>query len=682
MRALSFRRRGTSLVELLVVIVVFLIGILAVAQIFPGGFKILAGTRARSLATTVARAEVERLKARPDLLPEAILPVRLENTGTIQTIVYEEKSPNDWAPTAAGIDTNGNAVDGTGTVLTRWGQISGANTIRRVVGETHQVGAPRFLSPVADATAGFGGLVTLQFGPMDYDPSAPGTLNVYGRDMYRRTGTVPTTAIDVPREYEYILVDANAPNQVTNPAQIVLPAPVPSTNVMAPLPNDWRFSLSLAVYLNNAGTLVRREVELTDFIQVGPDAAGFSFYNIKDIPGIVPAGQTLVGVERDSVRVARAFRQILMTDAFRDTPILATDPPADPYEYKVVNPFLGTLLFNPAGYNRFEQRPGEARRPFSARVNYNVFDWRILREDFRIPRERFDVNAASTPPSVRLAISPLRAKGDTGADGILAPTMEDNAALAITNRDPAQDHFVLLDLETGGIYHEQYNGRSLIDVNKSSGRVRFRPYNATGQATGWLRLWNGANVEVATANRAVRAFYVTKDEWAVQVLRAPARYTRFVPTAGTPRPVTGTYYLGNSDGTLGGSATRIYFPPADAGRKVMIGRISYVTGGGVRRTYEGGDFVLRYGSGDPIGTLPFLDIIDAASDAVGFDPAVDVPASAVKGASVVVRVFHNDAKFGLGGNSATNLTTGFDRYLRQWRVDTKETFLDGGEPLQ
>ena len=39
------RRAGTSLIEVLVVIVVFMVGILAIAQIFPGGFKILAKTR-------------------------------------------------------------------------------------------------------------------------------------------------------------------------------------------------------------------------------------------------------------------------------------------------------------------------------------------------------------------------------------------------------------------------------------------------------------------------------------------------------------------------------------------------------------------------------------------------------------------------------------------------------------
>ena len=44
------RRAGTSLVELLVVIVVFLIGILAILQIFPGGLRVLATSRSNAVA--------------------------------------------------------------------------------------------------------------------------------------------------------------------------------------------------------------------------------------------------------------------------------------------------------------------------------------------------------------------------------------------------------------------------------------------------------------------------------------------------------------------------------------------------------------------------------------------------------------------------------------------------------
>lgn len=65
--------------------------------------------------------------------------------------------------------------------------------------------------------------------------------------------------------------------------------------------------------------------------------------------------------------------------------------------------------------------------------------------------------------------------------------------------------------------------------------------------------------------------------------------------------------------------------------------------------------------------------------ATGFDYSVGNPASGVRGASAAVRVFHNEFKFRLGSDTTDNLNTQFQKYLRTWKVDTKETYLtDGG----
>src|SRR4051812_24191429 len=85
----SSRRSGTSLVEILVVIVVFLVGILAIVQVFPGGFRVLSTTQKNTIATALGRAMIETLKNNADQLPEAISPVSyVYNSGTI-TIVKE-----------------------------------------------------------------------------------------------------------------------------------------------------------------------------------------------------------------------------------------------------------------------------------------------------------------------------------------------------------------------------------------------------------------------------------------------------------------------------------------------------------------------------------------------------------------------------------------------------------------
>ena len=78
---------GTTLIEVLVTIVVFLVGILAIAQIFPGGVKILNRTRNTSMAVAMAKSQLEMMAAKPELVPEQILPLEIVNVGGVYTPV-------------------------------------------------------------------------------------------------------------------------------------------------------------------------------------------------------------------------------------------------------------------------------------------------------------------------------------------------------------------------------------------------------------------------------------------------------------------------------------------------------------------------------------------------------------------------------------------------------------------
>src|SRR4051794_36600123 len=78
----SSRRSGTSLIEILVVIVVFLVGILAIVQIFPGGFRVLSESQKGTIATWLARARIETLKNYADQMPEGIVPVQYTWNGS------------------------------------------------------------------------------------------------------------------------------------------------------------------------------------------------------------------------------------------------------------------------------------------------------------------------------------------------------------------------------------------------------------------------------------------------------------------------------------------------------------------------------------------------------------------------------------------------------------------------
>lgn len=113
------RRAGTSLVELLVVIVVFLIGILAVLQIFPGGLRILTNTRNMAVARQLSRAQIEMLKARANVLGEMVLDVQyavIGSTGSLNIFVDGTHNQNDLGHPGTAIDPAGNVILGADTI--------------------------------------------------------------------------------------------------------------------------------------------------------------------------------------------------------------------------------------------------------------------------------------------------------------------------------------------------------------------------------------------------------------------------------------------------------------------------------------------------------------------------------------------------------------------------------------
>src|SRR5579871_2645970 len=128
-------RAGTSLVEVLVVIVVFLVGILAIAQIFPGGFRVLGGTYRNEIATALGRAESEMLKNHADQLPDAIVPVQYTYSGgTIVITAQPDKFADDLGPAYNNMGPDGTMYDGSGNAIGNWQFLVGPNIGRRVLG--------------------------------------------------------------------------------------------------------------------------------------------------------------------------------------------------------------------------------------------------------------------------------------------------------------------------------------------------------------------------------------------------------------------------------------------------------------------------------------------------------------------------------------------------------------------
>ncbi len=660
---------GTTLIEILVVIVVFLVGILAVIQIFPKGFQLLLLNRNKMISQALARDYVESLKLRPDQLPEQIVSAYYSNGNLV---INSGKDPSDLGTIASFINSNGFASDGSGNALGNWAYFTGSNVFRRVIGEGRRVPAPR---AVGTSSQFFGGLMVLQFGPISYQPqngATPSNLSVYGNDLEQFVGLPNVQAQRT--DYQYFVI---------NPTNSAIAIEFPSGNLQQDTYNRvYRVSFSAYVSNGSGGVFKRDYTELApvSIPPQNPDISGQAPLSaaipLAGVNGLVT--DPVVSVDLNTLRVQRFFVQLPKSgQAFSAV---------DPYQYKLLNENIGVLLFNPIGNGVFISREGHDREPLTARVNYDVYDWRILHDDFRVdigvlPGEVSSANPQAVFAQHKLPVGGLKVAGNAGPDGLPntpIPTLETARGDGTTDTSgangPKADNFVLMDLDTGGIYCEvnpSNPSQNLISIDKSSGVVTFYDLDndPTNGITGVILLPDGTTVNVQMDNRAVRALYMVNQEFSVQVLKSAAQYS----VATTPTNLSvGQFYIGGTQTGLG-SATRIYFPNSDNGRKVTIGEVTYVDGSGVTHDLMGQDFLVT-GGNDATVALPFVDLtsVDPSAQSISF--ANGFGARNVKGASVTVRVLWNPTNFFLTGNSPQNLSS-LNRWGQAWRKSTNETFL-------
>lgn len=623
----SSRRAGTSLVEILVVIVVFLVGILAIVQIFPGGFRVLSTSQKNTIATTLARAEIELIKNHLDQIPDAIVPVQYTKIGS-QIIITAQpnRSPSDLGPSFSTLDGAGTMYDGGGNAISNWQYLTGANIGRRVLGEGGIIPTPRLIG------SAYGSLLTLQFAPIVYNPAMQSIFIVYGNDLYKHEGDPTTDNLPI-RSTDYYIA-----NEDQSGASVFIPMnPNKVTN----------YRISFSAYVSG----VRK-----DFVDVAilgvPQGVGARAYRFGG-PGLGDiVALPISSVEYDSVKLERQFDPVASFSS-------------DPYEYQLLSPQLGEVLFNPAGYNYVIRSHGR-RTPLVGRVSYDVYDWRIIHDEFRMP----DVY----PAQYRLAIGSLKIAGEQGPDGLVGQGI---GIKAPDSTGVMQDvNLVLEDADSGGLYVFQpgTNDPHLTSyvVNGGLGLIRMLDYdNDPSNGTQLMLLLPGAATPapVTVNGRNLRALYMGKNEWAVQVMKPAAVYNETWSSPGI-----GEFYIGGSSG-LGGNSSYVYFPVADGGRMVSLGEVYYYNQAG----QEVGPVQLTaktQTNNMDIG-LPYIPIAAYLPDFASFDYSYASAVKDVKGASVAVRVLWNPDAFHLGTDSATNMDQ-LNKWMQSWRRSTVETYLQRG----
>lgn len=636
--------KGTTLVEVLVVIVIFLVGILAILNIFPTGLRIISQQRDKLVAQQLNKSFLQNENGKSNGLAEQILPVRYQLvSGQLQVLEDPTRRPTDLGLNASSIDANGLATIN-GTTAGHWGLLSGANVFREVVNETHVVPAPRAVG------AQYGGLLLLNYGPMLQGTDLAAPALTYSpkfsvtSDALLLTQGVPGTA--QLQDYQCFLDGAD---------QTTATLYMPRFNTAAGKYSTFTVRLSATINVVASGTVQQRDLIFTTKVNSDPSGTYYPYVlkNEADFKATIAPSDQLLSVDPNSVVVVRNYD--LDTNA-------GTWDAISSYTYKMVDTVGASLLFNPSLKDKTEYRPSGSVPPI-VKVSYNVYDWRIIRDDFRIP------TVATQPVSLmmRSIVSLSRQMADGKAyKGLNVPLPSwDGTTVGTENRD-----FALVDTETGGVYlPDSYN------VDYTQGVISF--LNADASAASFqMKLILPGSMSPTTINaggRSVRALYRANGEWAPQWLRASAVYRN---VAGTPG--AGQYYIGGS-GMLGGSTARIYFPWADLGQTVEFDQITY-TASGTKKVLRAQSLPVVFTS-DSLGA-PYVDIRTLDPDPTSaIDMTDGYGVRGVHGTSVTARTVWNQGAFLLGSDGAQNAKQ-FDSYRQDFKTLQQTTTILGGSVLR
>lgn len=649
------RSRGFSLIEVMVSIVVFSVGVLAILRIYAPGFVALSVTRDYNIAQGLSRRSVDYLTTRGVDLPKQILSVRYEfvqiSPGNWQLLLVSDPnvSPDELGPGGDILE------DGTIRILNGgggpdafidWRFYNDANRSRRIIAEGSKIAAPRAVGNQ------FGSLRLLGFGPVVDDPNL---LLVYGSDM---DGNVVVDSginaqFDNPRPWTFLYDNDN--NQIWLPGQ---------------QNRDISYKVNFSYWADVAGQ--HQKVDVIDFVvtvrsgfEYDPATNTVSPFDLRVLAGSPPNWEGLV---RDSISVNRLFDRIGVATPY---------DPSYPYEYKVLNGEIGMLLFNPIAY-QYQERRGRQRIPLVAQVNYDVYSWHVLHEDFQV----FRANTAQH----KLPIERIKALNDVQND----KRRYNGLGLAIPDGvggfDVTRD-VVVMDVDTGGIvspYPDPTNqtGPRCYKVDYLRGVLLFGSPVTSDQELAPLItevMPDGSQTLITDLDprgRNFRVYYQAHNDWAVQIQKPSATYS---VVYGLPLSV-GQCYVGNTPGVNVGDRYRVYFPRCDVGMKVAIREIWYRDTNGNLKAMRDQNFLIRPAGIAGYPDMGAIDIREGDSTAVACD--FDTYGYAVRGvAGTTVRarsIWNTSQREDIVGDAPQDIASRMNLHNawgQNWRVVKVETYL-------
>lgn len=563
--------RGTSLVEVLVVMVVLAVGILTVIQMFPAGFSALKAAESQTIATRLAQQELERWKSMAANLPDGIVPV--DESGNVI-------NNQDPGPPFEGVIENSDGSFSRGNAL----------NVRQVCGEITPIPmASRFQ---AGGATHFGSKYALGFGPIDLrrDPATGDlqNLSIKSSDLGRVTGDA-----DSPPPYlrpgRYAIDYELEQGQDYN-GQLVFHVAFPKDPAVQGRKYYISYSYSVSdppgsepeIY-SVVSQSVRRSSEVDvsgddgDWIEVPVDTTGIS------------SSAEIISVERYSDSCARGFTEN------------PTGNWGSPYEFYVADSLLGIVAFNPAGHGLYEYT-ARGVKPIIARIDYQIYDLRVIREERVIPEPRSGATEIPIKMSLRFILDagdPINQQDGASTDNLNEPTFE--GLVDITGGGKALSA-VVIDLATGLRVDDPNINRDsalaklpIVNVDYTPGVIRLPVQANLMDASG-----NVVVPSVDLAGRNLRFYYRAEGDWSVQCTKAYSAYTRKY-VAGDPNYREFKY---NS------VRNRLIFAKCELGKTVLVD-YAYVDRDGVERKVAGEahkiDLDLAGGGGDAFVDLTIPD---------------------------------------------------------------------------
>lgn len=508
MNGLWNNRKGTTLVEILVVMVILLVGIMTVIQMFPTGFRVVRAAESQTIATKLAQAEVERWKNMPGNLPDGILPI--DSTGMVHSEQYPGPPFDGFMPTP---DPN---------------QFDAGNSInsRYVRNEVATIPVGSYFT--SGAGAAYGSKYTLAFSPIEVsaDPENPALysgLSVKSGDLLRRLGDSESFMYLRPGQYG---VDYTLGTSDSKPAFYV--------TFSYDRIHDHVYYITYSYWVENTTSHVATLLSQPDQ-PVSPDPNG----DWVPVPITIPPGYSgceVTEVEASTDSCARGFVQVT-PEGWSPNP---TKPQLDPYEFALVDSILGVVAFNPRAKNMSEYT-ARGVRAITARIDYVIYDPRIIREDKVVPAPNEDPGntGKNTHSAMKLALRFILNAGTPGSildgdatDNPDEPTFEglvkQRLGMAITNANQllVQQSVLIVDLATGLRVEIPPNTATYTAIDYKAGVVHLP--EAANLIDNFSQVPPGRKDcrNVPLAGRHLRFFYRADGDWSVQCQKAYSYYLR------------------------------------------------------------------------------------------------------------------------------------------------------------